>query len=151
VKIYLAGPLFTEAERDFNIRLATRLEKLGHAVFLPQRDTPQDGGADRARRVFAADLHGLQGADAVVAVCDGALVDDGTAWEVGYAHARGIPIYGLRTDPRTVRPDERFNLMIEQSLRGLARSIDELVALLSPLKSPRLKPPRPGSRLRAES
>jgi nucleoside 2-deoxyribosyltransferase len=131
LKIYLAGPLFTEAERDFNVRLAARLERLGHAVFLPQRDTPQEGGADRARRVFAADLHGLQGADVVVAVCDGALVDDGTAWEVGYAYARRIPVYGLRTDPRTTRPEERFNLMIEQSLRGLARSTDELLTLLS--------------------
>jgi nucleoside 2-deoxyribosyltransferase len=81
--------------------------------------------------VFAADLRGLQGADAVVAVCDGALVDDGTAWEVGYAYARGIPIYGLRTDPRAVRPDERINLMIETSLVGIATSIDELTGLLA--------------------
>jgi nucleoside 2-deoxyribosyltransferase len=130
VKIYLAGPLFTEAERDFNLGLATRLEKLGHTVFLPQRDTPQDGAPDRARRVFAADLGGLQDAAIVVAVCDGALVDDGTAWEVGYAYSRGIPIYGLRTDRRWVRPDERFNLMIEQSLTAITTSVEDLLAML---------------------
>src|SRR5918999_610813 len=36
--IYLAGPLFSEAERRFNLGLAHRLEALGFDVFLPQRD-----------------------------------------------------------------------------------------------------------------
>jgi hypothetical protein len=37
VLIYLAGPLFSEAERRFNLRLTQRLEALGFEVFLPQR------------------------------------------------------------------------------------------------------------------
>lgn len=32
------------------------------------------------------------------AVLDGVDVDSGTAWEIGYAYARGKPIIGLRTD-----------------------------------------------------
>ncbi len=39
VLIYLAGPLFSEAERSFNDRLTQRLEKQGFRVFLPQRDS----------------------------------------------------------------------------------------------------------------
>lgn len=37
-KIYYAGPLFNDAERDFNIKLVHKLEKEGFEVFLPQRD-----------------------------------------------------------------------------------------------------------------
>ncbi|MFZ3357430.1 MAG: hypothetical protein WCA56_04700 [Xanthobacteraceae bacterium] len=36
MKIYLAGPLFSAAERDFNARLAGLLRGLGHEVWLPQ-------------------------------------------------------------------------------------------------------------------
>jgi nucleoside 2-deoxyribosyltransferase len=67
--------------------------------------------------IFAA----LADADAVVAVCDGPQVDDGTAWEIGYAYGRNIPIYGLRTDRRLVQQvDERINLMILESLNELS-------------------------------
>jgi nucleoside 2-deoxyribosyltransferase len=67
----------------------------------------------------------------VVAVLDGAQVDDGTAWELGWAHARGIPIFGLRTDRRTAQqPDEPVNLMIFESLRRLVTSSDDLLASL---------------------
>ncbi|HVD44604.1 MAG TPA: hypothetical protein VNB92_04575 [Rubrobacter sp.] len=36
--IYLAGPLFSEAERRFNFELTGKLEALGFLDFLPQRD-----------------------------------------------------------------------------------------------------------------
>jgi len=36
VLIYLAGPLFSEAERRFNLTLTQKLEALGFEVFLPQ-------------------------------------------------------------------------------------------------------------------
>ena len=76
-------------------------------------------------------LAGLARAGAVVAVLDGAQVDDGTAWEIGWAHARGIPVYGLRTDQRlSQQPDEPVNLMIFVSLRHLCASIEELLAAL---------------------
>jgi len=43
MKIYLAGPLFTEAERAFNLELAHLLEKEGHEVYLPQREMSGGG------------------------------------------------------------------------------------------------------------
>ena len=39
-RIYLAGPLFTEAERRFNSALCDGLTAAGHDVYLPQRDAP---------------------------------------------------------------------------------------------------------------
>src|SRR5687768_826172 len=113
MRIYLAAPLFTEAERAFNIVLAQALEAAGHDVYLPQRKTPNAERAQRTTPIFRSNLAALAGADAIVAVCDGSQVDDGTAWEIGYGYGRNIPIYGLRTDTRIVQQaDERINLMI---------------------------------------
>lgn len=80
--LYLAAPLFTEAERAFNLVLARALEAEGHNVYLPQRDTPGAEAAGRTTAIFHANLEALAKAEAVVAVCDGPQVDDGTAWEV---------------------------------------------------------------------
>jgi len=132
-RVYLAGPLFTDAERRFNAALAERLTSAGHEVFLPQDEVPQDESPGHAARVFAADLRGLQWATVVVAVCDGPLVDDGTAWEIGYACAQQVPVIGLRTDSRIIGREERVNLMIQQSVRCLVTTVDEVVAALREL------------------
>src|SRR5262249_18482694 len=113
MRLYVAAPLFTEAERAFNLVLARALEAEGHQVYLPQRDTPSSDAADRTTTIFYANLAALRKADGVVAVCDGSQVDDGTAWEIGYAYDKNIQIFGLRTDVRIVqRADELINLMI---------------------------------------
>ena len=130
-RIYLAAPLFTDAERRFNSDLADRLTAAGHTVYLPQRDAPAPSGAGYPARIFRANLDALEAAQAVVAICDGVQVDDGTAWEVGFAYARGVPVYGLRTDPRSVTDQERVNLTIEQCLTKLVTSIDELVSAVT--------------------
>ncbi len=36
MKVYLAGPLFSAAERMFNSQLKDLLETVGHDVWLPQ-------------------------------------------------------------------------------------------------------------------
>jgi nucleoside 2-deoxyribosyltransferase len=128
MRLYVAAPLFTEAERAFNLVLAHALEAEGHQVYLPQRDTPATQGADRTTSTFYANLAALRRAEAVVAVCDGPQVDDGTAWEIGYAYGKNIQIFGLRTDVRIVqRSDERINLMILESLSELSPTIEQLI------------------------
>ena len=37
-RVYFAGPLFCQAEKDYNLQLAKLLEDHGYKVFLPQRD-----------------------------------------------------------------------------------------------------------------
>lgn len=116
MKLDFAAPLFTTAERTFNKELAIRLEGGGHQVFLPQERGPSDdlgepiggeGATPRARSMSARailekNLRGLDWAEAVVAVMDGTDPDSGTAWECGYAYARGKPTVLLRTDLRGV-------------------------------------------------
>src|SRR2546428_11100133 len=72
MKLYLAAPLFSEAEHAFNLALAEALSAAGHDVYLPQRDTPRVDGAARTTAVFRANLAALSNADAVVAGCAGA-------------------------------------------------------------------------------
>jgi nucleoside 2-deoxyribosyltransferase len=97
VKIYLAGPLFTTPEREFNVQLATRLRALGHDVFVPQ-EVPASERTGKS--IFLKNLKGLDWADGVVAIMDGADPDSGTSWECGYAYATKKPVVLFRSDIR---------------------------------------------------
>lgn len=114
--IYLAGPLFTAAEREWNERLAEELRAKGCKVVLPQAEAeafigPQ--GFDFAA-VFASCLEHIRVADAVVAIFDGTDVDSGTAFECGYAYATGKPIVGARTDLRSGGEENGVNAMLSR-------------------------------------
>lgn len=108
--IYLAAPLFTRGERDFNSNLAQSLRARGIPVFLPQEECRGTN-----EEIFAICNRGIAGAKSVVAILDGADADSGTCWEVGYAFAKGIPILGVRTDFRGSGDTGGFNLMLRFS------------------------------------
>jgi nucleoside 2-deoxyribosyltransferase len=113
-KIYLAGPLFTIAEQNFNADLAHFLKRHGFEVWLPQEHEPR---RHTAEAIFAMDLEALDSADVIVACMDGPDPDSGTAWECGYAYARGKPVVGYRTDFRVSGDTKgaRYNLMLSES------------------------------------
>lgn len=128
MRIYFAGPLFSAAERDWNATLAGALRAAGHDVFLPQEQEP---GKDAAG-IFATDVGGIDGADVLLAIMDGADPDSGTSWEVGYAY-RNKPIVLVRTD---MRRDEGsggsgYNPMLTESatirLDAVAAPMDQVV------------------------
>jgi nucleoside 2-deoxyribosyltransferase len=121
--VYLAAPLFTQAERDWNRRLAEGIAGLlGSSLILPQDfPIPEDADADgRHRELFRLCVAGVDAADAVIAVLDGPDVDSGTAFEVGYAYARGKIIIGVRTDFRKSQ-DQGTNLMLARSCHALVQ------------------------------
>jgi len=74
----------------------------------------------------------LDRADLVVAWLDGTQVDDGTAWEVGYAHAKGKQVHGIRTDFRQAGDTSHsiVNAMVEASCLSITRSIPDLLHAL---------------------
>jgi guanine deaminase len=113
MKIYLAGPLFTAAERAFNVRLKELLQAAGHEVWLPQENEPRNR---TARDIFLKDVEGIQWADVVVANMDGPDPDSGTCWEAGYAY-RKRPIVAFRTDFRLADDPKiaPYNLMLTES------------------------------------
>jgi nucleoside 2-deoxyribosyltransferase len=96
LKIYLAGPLFTTAERDFNAALAALLRDRGHEVFLPQEHEQRDV---TARAIFESDVAGIEWCDVLVACMDGPDPDSGTSWECGSVAGRK-PVILFRTDIR---------------------------------------------------
>ena len=144
MKLYLAGPMFTPAERDLLDALADRLEQDGHDCFVPHRQkfAPLD-----PTTVFAVDSEGLRSAEVVVAWLDGPMVDDGTACEIGIFSAlvrtdpaRHRGIIGLATDWRIWRSrdagatDNGVNFFVGGAIETYGKlvwSIDEVETVLS--------------------
>ncbi len=125
--VYLAAPLFSEAECDFNRKLRDELKTAGFIVFLPQEDSNNvKDMLDRQKIIFNKNLKGIENSDIIVAVIDGADIDSGTAWEIGFAFAKAKPVIGLRTDFRTLGIEGTVNLMIEQSV-VICMSVPELL------------------------
>ncbi|MDP4209847.1 MAG: nucleoside 2-deoxyribosyltransferase [Bacteroidota bacterium] len=107
-QIYLAGPLFSLAEIEFNQRLCDYLISLGYKVFLPQNECRGKEG----REIFETCENGINTSSVVLAILDGADADSGTCWECGYAYAKGLPIIALRTDFRQSGDTKGFNAML---------------------------------------
>jgi nucleoside 2-deoxyribosyltransferase len=135
-KVYLAGPLFTDGERAWHGRAKELLAAKGLDVLWPGdllSDAEVAAAGEKAPDlIFRACRDALEGCDVVVALLDGTQVDDGTAWEIGYAHAMGKPVYGVRTDMRSAGETRHslVNAMIQGCLAGLSKSVDEIGELV---------------------
>ena len=116
-KVYLAAPLFSEAEKKFNSVISDLLTSHFFLVYLPQDVGDDNSSRDGVQhiKIFESNIKALDSADLLVAVIDGADADSGTSWEMGYAYRRGIPVYAVRTDFRIAGHHELVNLMLEQS------------------------------------
>ena len=132
-KLYLAAPLFNDMERRFNAEVADRLQEF-FDVFLPQRDGGlmvemiKDGAnpSAAARKVFQIDVGALDWCDVLLIVLDGRAVDEGAAFELGYAYAQGKTCCALQTDVRRLLSFGN-NPMIEGAVHELFQSVDELL------------------------
>jgi nucleoside 2-deoxyribosyltransferase len=131
MKLFLAAPLFNEAERAFNATLAATLRAQGFDVWLAQ-EAPflQHDDPHEKRRLYDGDILALKASDVVVAVLDGVEVDAGVAFEMGYAAALGKPLIALKTDYRAFSRMEEVNLMLEAPVIQLCTRIDEVLTAL---------------------
>ena len=122
MKIYLAGPLFSTAERNFNNDLTSMLRDKGYEVWLPQEFEQM---TMTPKQIFVKDVEGIDWADVVVANMDGSDPDSGTCWECGYSY-RKKPVILFRTDFRASdkirgacesgeEDDAPYNLMLTES------------------------------------
>lgn len=107
--IYLAGPLFTLAERTHNLNLERELRALGYKVILPQRRamdfiTPQ--GLDLKQMAADCANHASNPENILVANLDGPDCDSGTAVEYGLAISAVGRAIVYRTDIRTATEKE---------------------------------------------
>lgn len=103
--VYLAGPeVFRPDALAEGERLKALCAEAGLIGLYPLDGAPpegEDAGAIRARCIA-----GIEQADILVANISpfrGAHMDPGTAWEIGYAQARGKPVHLWSADLRTMR------------------------------------------------
>ena len=96
-KIYLAGPFFKEKERKFVEQLAVILRSNGDEVYVPMENKIENGenlpNNEWARKVFEQDIKAIDECDRVIAVYSSLYSDTGTAWECGYAYAKGKEVF----------------------------------------------------------
>ena len=142
--IYFAGPLFSEAERSFNLRLTERLERADYEVFLPQRDgverdrPPYDRmmADERREAMFELDKSKIFESEVFLFVLDGRVPDEGACVELGLAHAHkellGTKrlLVGLQTDSRAAFVGSKLNPMLRVPLEHVVESEDELLKAL---------------------
>ncbi|MFB1490113.1 MULTISPECIES: nucleoside 2-deoxyribosyltransferase [unclassified Thiocapsa] len=135
--IYLAGPLFTEAERDWHRKtkrlLLEQAARRGQAVEILwpyELITPEAIvalGAGARTEIFRRCKAGLDRADLLIALLDGTQVDDGTAWEIGYffaTKAADAKIVGIRTDLRRAGESAEaiVNAMVEMACDAIVNT-----------------------------
>ena len=132
--IYLAAPLFSRAEQEFNFSLYNTLKTAGYQVFLPQQECANKQGEN----IYNTCLAGLKSAAVVVAILDGADADSGTCWECGYAAGQGIPIIAVRTDIRHSGDTKGFNAMLYYSAAAIVEHsscwVDDIVSAIQSLE-----------------
>ena len=131
MRAYIAGPLFNEGERWFDEQIDEIARSMGLETFLPHRDGGEAVKGTSTADIFRRDVAEIDRADLVIANLNGVAIDDGTAWELGYAYARGKHLIGVYTDARLTFRDQTVNLMIERSLNRLVRSLEELESYLA--------------------
>lgn len=136
MRVYLAAPLFSDAERAYNETIAATLREVAD-VFLPQdsglllMDLLSKGVSheDAYARIFAADWDAVRKADLLIAILDGAVVDEGVAVEIGLAYASNIPCVGLKTDWRT-QLQTGDNPMVVGALKQVFTNVAHLVQFI---------------------
>ena len=140
MRLYFAGPLFTPYERAFIDECAARLRSDGFEVFVPHEHELALDDVDAAA-IFAKDRPGIEGADAMLAILDGPMVDDGTACEIGMFHAlmqsdgskKGI--VGLLTDLRGLRGETHgVNLFVKGVIEDAGEIVDSFDLALEVLQ-----------------
>lgn len=135
MKAYIAGKLCTASEVEFLEKIAGICEKLGVETFLPHRDVGPCKDINDVERVFKGDIGlGFKDCQLVIAILDGLHVGAGTAWELGYAYAKGIPIIGIKTDESVEEALDYLSPIIIASSKILT-SLEDLEKELKKLKA----------------
>ncbi len=108
MRVYLGGPMFVQAEIEYNLRLAAKARALGFEVYCPNESEPANDKTRHditGRIIYDLDIAALEWAH--VLLCQ-VSEDSGTNWEAGYMDClskrvdpdRWWGVLGLATDMR---------------------------------------------------
>lgn len=100
MKAYLAAPFFNQNERYIYSRVIDYLRNAEYLdLYVPQEHTVEDAwnlpNSAWAWKVFKEDVQALDEATVVYVLNFGMYSDSGTAWEAGYAYAKGKRIVNI--------------------------------------------------------
>jgi hypothetical protein len=148
MRLYVAGPLFSEAERTWLDGLAARLRAEGFDCFVPHENFPELADVT-LELVYRIDTEGLRSANALVAWLDGPIIDDGTACEIGMfaelVRSGGSQYRGIVAITTDIRLERRragnvvgggMNLFVGgaiESCGSIVHTVDDAVAALREL------------------
>jgi nucleoside 2-deoxyribosyltransferase len=130
MRIYMAGAMFTQADAEYNLRLAATLRGHGFEVFCPNESEPINDKTRTdvtGRMIYDVDIGELEASNVVLFQVS---EDSGSNWEAGYMDAlskhvapdRYYGVVGMATDIRL------------QSMPNPAQSgVDNQAGYLNPL------------------
>lgn len=103
VKAYLAAPFFKEDELEIYHKVISFLRDVEHYdLYVPMEHSVPNAwdmsNAEWAKAVFEEDVKAIDAAKVVFVINLGMYSDSGTAWEAGYAFAKGKIVINLVKD-----------------------------------------------------
>lgn len=134
MKIYIAGPLCEEKEREFLEEIDQLCKELGFETFLPHRDVGLYETKEDVKEISKKDIEELDKCDLMVGVLNGISVGAGTTWEMGYMEALGKPVIGLKTDRKVDESIADISAVIAGKV-NIVESIEDLKKELVSLKA----------------
>ena len=132
MKAYIAGPLFETDAKKVLLKIDKLCKQLKIKTFLPHRDVGLYK-VGNSKIFFKKNKLALDECDIIISYLDWKGISSGTAWEVGYAYAKKIPIIGLIDDIETSNEFYRICVMTFNSVK-LVGSLEELRKELINLK-----------------
>lgn len=121
LKIYCAGPLFNDSEREMMSKIAKTLEHSGYSTYLPHRDgfefaklspsliaaglSSEEAQQLLNKIIFNFDIYNLLECDATVFNMNGRVPDGGSIVEASVTWSCGHPLVIYKDDPRTLMLD----------------------------------------------
>ena len=129
-RVYFAGPMFNQGEKEFNLKITKVLEDYGYQVFLPQRDGIEgallEGKTEEEliNMIFPLDVQNVLDADILFMNMDGRVPDEGACVELGIAYANNKRCYGFKTDTRSAEHAMDLNPMISGCMIKMFKNFD---------------------------
>jgi hypothetical protein len=139
MRIYMAGAMFSEADKQYNLRLAENLRSLGFEVYCPNESEPIN---DKRRTdvtgkmIYDFDIAELEASNVVLLQVS---EDSGSNWEAGYMDAlakyvdanRWYGVIGMATDirlqsipdPAQAGVDNQAGYLNQRVVGGLQKSL----------------------------
>lgn len=130
MKVYIAGPLCEEKQREFLEKIDEICKELGFDTFLPHRDAGLWKGFGDVDEISKRDVEELHKCDILIGVLDGIYVGAGTAWEMGFFQALGKRVIGLKTDRKVDESIPEISAVIAGQVE-IVEGLEELREVLT--------------------